>query len=283
MRIFASGVSMAVVHFWLEALVLIDAFLGAPVIPETAALAGTFTIVANGGIPALVGTWFSCSTNETVTHPRLAANALFCWRISHGFALGVFVALFARVGRNRNTFAVTFTLVSNLTFGDGAFVFNDAFVVDSDVSRGADAVAYLQAVRVLGDAGCLAIGTGSAGTRVNVLFTDETISFVAGFTFAVVVGFGEDGGVGHTVGVFVAVMLKAGVDRLADETITIVSLEALALVVDLVTDDLRGASGVFVTTTVVSLARILWQAFSCFHVVTVEAVAFITGMKISTG
>lgn len=174
-------------------------------------------------------------------------------------------------------------MVSNITFGDLALVFDNADIVDSDVSGGANTVADLHSVAVFGNLGSFASSTFDIKAWIDKFVTDKTVSFVAGFTFAVVISLGENGGIWNAVGIFITVVLGTGIDRFTCETITIISLETFALVVDFVSDDLRGAGSVLIASTIVGLAGIFWQTFTGLHVVTLEAIAFVTWVKVGTG
>jgi len=283
MSVLASSVGIAVVHFSFQAFVFIDTFLCTPVVPETTVLASTSTIITYSRIPAFVWTRFGSSANEAITNVRFVADTLFCSRISHDLASGPVMAFFAWISRDWDANSIAFALVPNITFGDLALVFDNADIVNSDVSGGADTVANLHSVAVFGNLGSFSSGTIDISAWIHKFVTDKTVSFVAGFAFAVVISLGKNGGIWNTIGIFVTVVLGTGIDRFTCETITIISLEAFALVVNFVSDDLGGASSVYVASTIVGLARIFWQTFTGLHVVTLEAIAFVTWVKVGTG
>lgn len=221
-----------------NALVFVLTFFGGPVVPQARAGTAALSVHTFGGGIAGLSTLFSSSAFEPISDPGIFANALFSRGVTHFDTLGVDVAIFTGVVGYWDTVTIVHALVTIITLGNGTLVLDFTHAVHSVVTRGTNTVADLLAIAGHGDVGDLSIFASGVGAGVYEYLTDESVALEAGFAFTIVVGLRHHLSVRHAVGVFITVVLFTRVNRFTHESVSVKSWVTLALVVDLISDNL---------------------------------------------
>jgi len=269
--------------FIFEALIFVLTFFGRPVVPETLAWTATFSVNTFCWSIAGFSTSLSSATSKAISYPWVLTNALFCWRIPHFYTFSIIVTVFTRIIWDWDTVSVIDTFVSLFTLRDGTFILDFASAFNAVVSSSADTVTDFLSVAGHRYIGCLSVFARNALARIDEFRTDESVTFESSFTFTVIIGLSNDLGVRDTVSIFITSVFSASINRLANKSISVITWFALALVIDLITNNLRITGGIIVTASVICLTGISWDTLSSLMIVTFDTVTLITRFKIFTG